>query len=125
MVAATTNGMQQHSNEHLTFGKIDIGNGIPIITSSIVIEKDLTWKVHIFEKQVPVFCDVLKPYPCVLRKDILRQFFKALLRANVCCRNTDFPKLITSKLEKGSELDFLDKDGKCESNSSESNSSIY
>ena len=45
MVAATTNGMQQYSNEHLTFGKIDIGNGIPTITSSIVIKKDLTWKV--------------------------------------------------------------------------------
>ena len=71
VVAATTNGMQQYSNEHLTFGKIDIGNGIPF------------------------------------------------LKANVCCRNTDFPKLITSKLEKGSELDFLDKDGKCESNNSE------
>ena len=30
---------------------------------------------------------------------------------SVCCGNTDFPNLITSKLEKGSELDFLDKDG--------------
>ena len=30
---------------------------------------------------------------------------------SVCCGNTDFPKLITSKLEKGSELGFLDKDG--------------
>ena len=60
---------------------------------------------------MPVFCDVLKPYLCVLRKDILCQFLKILLKANVCCANTDFPNLITSKLEKGSELDFLDKDG--------------
>ena len=111
VVAAATNGMQQLSNEHLTFGKIDIENGIPIITKSVVIEKDLTWKVYIFKKQVPVFCDVLKPYRCVLRKDIICQFFKTLLKANVCCGNTDFPSLITSKLEKGSELDFLDKDG--------------
>ena len=96
---------------HLTFGKIDIENGIPIIIKSVVIEKDLTWKVYIFKKQVPVFCDALKPYHCVLRKDILCQFFKTLLKANICCGNTDFPSLITSKLEKGSELDFLDKDG--------------
>ena len=111
VVAATTNGMQQLSNEHLTFGKIDIENGIPIITKSVVIEKDITWKVYIFKKQVPVFCDVLKPYCCVLRKDTLCQFFKTLLKTNVCCGNADFPSLITSKLEKGSELDFLDKDG--------------
>ena len=109
-VTATTNRMQQLSNEHLTFGKIDIENGIPIITKSVVIEKDLTWKVYIFKKQVPVFCDVMKPYPCVLRKDILCQFFKPLLKANVYCRSTDFPDLTTSKLEKGSELNFLDKD---------------
>ena len=109
MVAATTNGMQQLSNGHLTFGKIDIENGIPIITKSDVIEKDLTWKVYIFKKQVPVFCNVLKPYPCVLRKGILCQFLKTLLKANACCGNTDFPNPITSKLEKGSELDFLDK----------------
>ena len=70
VVATTANGMQQLSNEHLTFGKIDIENGIPIITKSVVIEKDLTWKVYIFKKQVPVFCDVMKPYPCVLRKDM-------------------------------------------------------
>ena len=50
MVAAATNGIQQLSNEHLTFGKIDIENGIPIRTKSVVIEKDLTWKVYIFKK---------------------------------------------------------------------------
>ena len=111
MVAATTNRMQQLPNEHLTFGKIDIENGIPIITKSVVIERDLTWKVYIFKKQVAVFCDVLKSYLCVLRKNILCQFFETLLKANVCCGNTDFPNLITSKLEKESELDFLDKDG--------------
>ena len=76
VVAATTNGMQQLSNEHLTFGKIDIENGIPIITKSVVIEKDYTWKVYIFKKQVPVFCDVMKPYPCVLRKDMHCNFLK-------------------------------------------------
>ena len=110
-VAATTNGMQQLSNEHLALGKIDIENGIPIITKSVVIEKDYTWKVYIFKKQVPVFCDVMKPYPCVLRKGMLYQFFKTLSKANVCCGSTDFPDLITSKLEKWSELYFLDKDG--------------
>ena len=68
VVAAVTNGMQQFSNEHLTFGKIDVENGIPIITNSAVIEKDLTWRVYIFKKQVPVFRDFLKPYPCILRK---------------------------------------------------------
>ena len=67
-VAAVTNGMQQFSNEHLTFDKIDIENGIPIITKSAIIEKDLTWRVYIFKKQVPVFRDFLKPYPCILRK---------------------------------------------------------
>ena len=111
MVATTANGMEQLSNEHLTFGKIDIENGIPTITKSVVIEKYLTWNVCIFKKQVPVFCDVLKPYPCILRKDILCHFFKTLLKANVCCGNTDFQNLITSKLEKGSQLDFLDKNG--------------
>ena len=50
VVAAATNGIQQLSNEHLTFGKIDIENGIPIRTKSVVIEKDLTWKVYIFKK---------------------------------------------------------------------------
>ena len=40
--AATTNGMQQLSNKHLTFGKTNIDNGIPIITKSVVTEKDLT-----------------------------------------------------------------------------------
>ena len=74
VVAATTNGMQQLSNEHLTFGKIDIENGIPIITKPVVIEKDLTQKVYIFKIQVPVFCDVMKPYPCVLRKDMHCKF---------------------------------------------------
>ena len=42
LFAATTNGMQQLSNKHLTFGKINIDNGIPIITKSVVIEKDIT-----------------------------------------------------------------------------------
>ena len=39
MVAATTNRMQQLSNEHLTFGKVDIENRIPIKIKSVVIEK--------------------------------------------------------------------------------------
>ena len=111
VVAATTNGMQQLSNKHLTFGKVYIENEISIIGNSVVIEKDYTWKIYIFEKQMPVFCDVMKPYTCVLRKCVLCQFFKTLSKANVCCGNTDFANLITSKLEKRSELDFLDKDG--------------
>ena len=56
----------------------------------------------------------MKPYPCVLRKDMLSQFFKTLSKANVCCGNTYFPNLITSKLEKGPELDFFDKNGNVE-----------
>ena len=103
--------MQQLSNKHLTFGKVYIENEISIIGKSVVIEKDYTWKIYIFEKQMPVFCDVMKPYTCVLRKGMLCQFFKTLSKANVCCGNTDFANLITSKLEKRSELDFLDKDG--------------
>ena len=58
--------------------------------------------------------NVMKPYPlypCVFRKEMLCQFFKILLKANICCGNTDFSNLITSILEKGSELDFLDKGG--------------
>ena len=35
VVAATSNAMQQLSNKHLTFGKTDIENGIPIIAKSI------------------------------------------------------------------------------------------
>ena len=50
VVAATANGIQKRSNEHLNFWKIDIENGIPVITKSVVIEKDYTWKVYIFTK---------------------------------------------------------------------------
>lgn len=64
-------------------------------------------EARIFKIEVAVLSDVL--ISLHIRKDILFQFFKTLLKANLCCGNTHFPNLITSKLKKRIELDFLNK----------------
>ena len=101
--------LRNTSNDVRYFCKLWLRNSTPTIKISVHIMTNFSWKLYVYERDVPKCSNIVKSLPEVLSPDNVDDFFQTLNMTNVCIGNVGFDKLIQNKLTKGAELNFTDR----------------
>ena len=101
---------EKHENI-LTLHKAIFQNENFALDMHMKIDSSYTWHLFIANRVLPNASYFHMSLPAQLTSLNIEQVLHKISEANICCGNEDFPDLIRLKLEKGSDINFFDKEG--------------
>ena len=100
----------------LTLSNIKVYDWKPVIDFSIKRSKeDFSWELFVFQKTISKQVTYVSTLPSFLNQSNVQSFFNFYLEFHICPGNSDFPEAIKNKLAHGTDLNFYDKQKKCQS----------
>ena len=100
----------------LTLCNIKVYYCKPVIDFSIKISKeDFSWELFVFQKTISKQLTYVSTLPSFINQSNVQSFFNFYLEFHICPGNSDFPEAIKNKFAHGTDLNFYDKQKKCQS----------
>ena len=100
----------------MTLSNIKVYDWKPVIDFSIKRSKeDFSWELFVFQKTISKQVTYVSTLPSFLNQSNVQSFFNFYLEFHICPGNSDFPEAIKNKFAHGTDLNFYDKQKKCQS----------
>ena len=100
----------------LTLSSIKVYHCKPVIDFLIKMSKeDFSWELFVFQETISKQLTYVLTLASFINQSNVQSFFNFCLEFYMCPGNSDFQEVIKNKFAHGTDLNFYDKQKKCQS----------